>query len=124
MGVAYLSGRARRVSSSRTPGAESCPKDEETVQIYLKRLSDSFSTEQPPYTFKAKEVCPPRFAACITYPAPLHFKCSHVKPIVVAHEYGHWLLKKRGSPYYSDEEVVEGFADLSLKLISKREACD
>ena len=119
MGVAYVSKRARRVSGSRTPGSESCPQDEETVQIWLRKLSDAFATEKPPYTFKAGEICPPHFMACITYPEPLHFKCDHVKPIVVAHEYAHWLLKKRGSPHYADEELVEGFADLSLKLIAK-----
>ena len=124
MGVAYLSERRRRRISNRAPGAESCPQDEETVRIYLRRLSDTFGTEKPPYTFKAKEVCPPHYDACITYPEPLHFKCGHVQPIVVAHEYGHWLLKKRGSPLYADEEVVESFADLTLKLMSKRgEGC-
>ena len=120
MGVAYVSKRARRVSGSRTPGSESCPQDEETVQIYLKRLSDAFGSEQPPYTFKAGETCPPQFAACIIYPEPIHFQCGHVKPIVVTHEYAHWLLKKMNSPYYADEEIVESFADLSLKLIAKR----
>ena len=122
MGVAYLSERRRVSNSSRTPGAESCPRDEETVQIYLKRLSDAFGTEQPPYTFKAGEVCPPQYTACITYPEPLHFKCGHVQPVVVAHEYGHWLLKKMGSPYYADEPSVECLADLSLKLIKRGEA--
>jgi len=118
MGVAYLSDRTARRISTTSLGDESCPGDEETVRIYLRRLSDAFGTEQPLYTFKANEVCPPQYAACITYPEPLHFKCGHVQPVVVIHEYGHWLLKKKASPYYDDEVVVEAFADLFLKLLS------
>jgi len=114
LGVAYLVEKRRRKIS-----LNSCPTDEKVVDEWLSKLSELYNTRKPRYTMRAEEVCPDPYVACITYPEPLHFTCGRVKPRIVAHEFGHWLLKQKESPYYADEEVVEGFAQISLKLLSK-----
>ena len=116
MGVAILNERRRKTSPK-----PSCPEEERMVDEWLSKLSEAYNTRKPVYTMKAEETCPPQYEACITYPEPLHFKCG-VTPNVVAHEYGHWLLKQKGSPHYSNEAVVEGFAQLSLRLLSEQPA--